>query len=158
MRQLLVATTNRGKVREIRPLLAGVPFGLVTLADFAPTSAPEETGSTFAENARNRSSFAGESKPADTDLIAKDIDALNLAIRVAPALIAEENAVDPYYEIESEPTLTPEEGRAAVYQKAFVLLRRCIAAASRNPRLDAAAREELIKAAVNWQALLIAWR
>ena len=52
MRQLLVATTSRGKVREIRPLLAGVPFGLVTLADFAPTSAPEETGSTFAENAR----------------------------------------------------------------------------------------------------------
>jgi XTP/dITP diphosphohydrolase len=52
MRQLLVATTNRGKVREIRPLLAGLPFDLVTLTDFPPIAAPEETGSTFAENAR----------------------------------------------------------------------------------------------------------
>src|SRR5207249_2641431 len=30
---LLIATTNRGKVREIRELLTGVPLELVTLAD-----------------------------------------------------------------------------------------------------------------------------
>jgi XTP/dITP diphosphohydrolase len=52
MRQLLVATTNRGKVREIRALLSGVSFDLVTLADFPPIAPPEETGQTFAENAR----------------------------------------------------------------------------------------------------------
>src|SRR3954447_23288293 len=52
MRQLLVATTNRGKIREIRALLSGLPFDLVTLADSEPIAAPEETGGTFAENAR----------------------------------------------------------------------------------------------------------
>jgi XTP/dITP diphosphohydrolase len=52
MGTLLIATTNRGKIREIRPLLSGVPFDLVTLADFAPLETPEETGSSFGENAR----------------------------------------------------------------------------------------------------------
>jgi len=52
MRRLVVATTNRGKLREIALLLAAVPFGLVTLADWPEIPAPEETGRTFAENAR----------------------------------------------------------------------------------------------------------
>jgi XTP/dITP diphosphohydrolase len=59
MPQLLVATTNRGKIREIRSLLSGLPFDLVTLADFAPLPAPEETGGTFAENARLKALYYG---------------------------------------------------------------------------------------------------
>ncbi len=50
--RLLVATTNPNKIREIRPLLAGVPFELVTLADLDPIAEPEENGGTFWENAR----------------------------------------------------------------------------------------------------------
>lgn len=50
--RLLVATTNHNKLREIRPLLAGLPLELVTLADVAPIPEPEETGTTFWENAR----------------------------------------------------------------------------------------------------------
>lgn len=50
---LLVATTNANKVREIRPLLAHLPLQLLTLADLpAVTIPPEETASTFWENAR----------------------------------------------------------------------------------------------------------
>ena len=49
---LVVATTNRGKLKEIRALLAGVPVELRTLADFPAVAAPEETGRSFAENAR----------------------------------------------------------------------------------------------------------
>jgi XTP/dITP diphosphohydrolase len=48
---LLVATTNPGKIREIRLVLEGVPRRLLTLADVAPVAEPEETGRTFAENA-----------------------------------------------------------------------------------------------------------
>jgi XTP/dITP diphosphohydrolase len=53
MRDLLVATTNPGKAREIRCVLAGAPVTLVTLADLAKIAPPppEETGRTFAENA-----------------------------------------------------------------------------------------------------------
>jgi XTP/dITP diphosphohydrolase len=49
--RLLVATTNRGKIREIRELLAGGPFELTTLADWPDVEPPEETGSTFEQNA-----------------------------------------------------------------------------------------------------------
>jgi XTP/dITP diphosphohydrolase len=50
--RLLIATTNTGKLREIRSLLAGVPVELVTLLDLEPIEEPEETGLTFEENAR----------------------------------------------------------------------------------------------------------
>jgi XTP/dITP diphosphohydrolase len=49
---LLVATTNPGKLREIRPLLAALPITLVTLADLPAMPEPDETGATFWENAR----------------------------------------------------------------------------------------------------------
>ena len=49
---LLLATTNTNKIREIRPLLAGLPIELITLADVDPVAEPEETGTTFWENAR----------------------------------------------------------------------------------------------------------
>jgi XTP/dITP diphosphohydrolase len=49
---LLVATTNAGKLREIRGALAETPHQLVTLADLPDVAEPEETGATFEENAR----------------------------------------------------------------------------------------------------------
>lgn len=49
---LLVATTNPDKVREIRGILKDAPVEIVTLAAFPPIEEPEETGRTFAENAR----------------------------------------------------------------------------------------------------------
>ncbi len=49
---LVIATTNPGKAREIEAILDGIPFELRTLADFPPIAEPEETGATFAENAR----------------------------------------------------------------------------------------------------------
>lgn len=52
MRKLLVATTNRHKFVEIAAILEGVPFQIVGLADFPEVAVPEETGRTFAENAR----------------------------------------------------------------------------------------------------------
>ena len=55
--RLLVATTNRDKVREIRSLLADAPVDLVTLSDVAPVPEPEETGETFQENARLKAQY-----------------------------------------------------------------------------------------------------
>ena len=52
MPRLAVATTNRGKLREIAEMLKGLPFELVTLAEWPDVAAPEENGRTFAENAR----------------------------------------------------------------------------------------------------------
>jgi XTP/dITP diphosphohydrolase len=52
MRTLLIATTNPGKIREIREILADAPIELVTLDRFPGIAEPEETGRTFADNAR----------------------------------------------------------------------------------------------------------
>jgi XTP/dITP diphosphohydrolase len=58
VRTLLVATTNPGKLREIRSLMSEVPIRLVSLADLAaPIEDPEETGTTFAENARLKAHY-----------------------------------------------------------------------------------------------------
>jgi XTP/dITP diphosphohydrolase len=50
--KLLLATNNRGKAREYKSLLSGVPFELVTPAEVGITTDVEETGQSFEENAR----------------------------------------------------------------------------------------------------------
>jgi XTP/dITP diphosphohydrolase len=50
--RLLVATSNPGKLREIRSVLGGAPVTLVSLRDIPRIEEPEETGLTFEENAR----------------------------------------------------------------------------------------------------------
>lgn len=52
--KLLLATTNPGKVREIRGILQGAPVAIVTLDSLlrVDEAEPDETGHTFAENAR----------------------------------------------------------------------------------------------------------
>ena len=50
--RLLIATTNPGKLREIAHILNGAPVDLVRLDSLPPIPEPEETGSSFAENAR----------------------------------------------------------------------------------------------------------
>jgi XTP/dITP diphosphohydrolase len=57
VRRLLVATTNRDKVREIRSLLEGAPVDLITLSEIAPVAEPEETGNTFEDNARLKARY-----------------------------------------------------------------------------------------------------
>lgn len=53
--RLLVATTNPGKLVEVREILAGLGFVLVSLADLQ-LPAPDETGATFEENAALKAS------------------------------------------------------------------------------------------------------
>ena len=57
MRELLIATTNPGKLREIQSILHGVRISLTTLADFPNIAAPAETGTTFSENARQKAFY-----------------------------------------------------------------------------------------------------
>src|SRR5688572_25513841 len=65
--RLLVATTNPGKVREIRELLAGAPVTLLGLGDLPPIDEPEETGATFEENARLKALYYAACAPWESD-------------------------------------------------------------------------------------------
>ena len=57
--KLLVATTNPGKVREIRKFLSGLPIEILGLDEVLPGAEFEETGRTFLENARAKSLHYG---------------------------------------------------------------------------------------------------
>ena len=51
--RLLVATSNQGKLKEVREILAGLDFDLVCLKDLG-LPAPPETGNTFHDNAAEK--------------------------------------------------------------------------------------------------------
>lgn len=52
--RLLVATNNRGKLREYAELLRGIPFELTTLSEQGITEEVEETGSSLKQNALHK--------------------------------------------------------------------------------------------------------
>ena len=54
---LLVATTNRGKLAEIRGMLTGLPYALLALSDLPDIAEPAETGETFEDNARQKALY-----------------------------------------------------------------------------------------------------
>ncbi len=49
--RLVLATRNRGKIREIRAILAGLDVELLDSLDFPPFAEPAENGDTFLANA-----------------------------------------------------------------------------------------------------------
>jgi XTP/dITP diphosphohydrolase len=60
---LIVATSNPGKLREFRALLADLPFDLYSLGELG-VAAPEETGASFLENALLKARYAAAAAPA----------------------------------------------------------------------------------------------
>lgn len=59
--KLLIATNNTGKLKEFENMLMGLPFQLLSLANFTNVSGVAETGATFSENARLKAvGYAGQ--------------------------------------------------------------------------------------------------
>jgi XTP/dITP diphosphohydrolase len=85
--RLLVASTNTGKIREIAAILDGLDIDLVTLRDLPPIREPDETGATFADNARLKALYyAGATGiPSVADDSGLEIDALDNAPGVQSA-------------------------------------------------------------------------
>jgi len=57
LRVLVVATHNRGKLREYEELLAGLPVQFTSLADLGVRDEPQEGHAGFADNARLKARF-----------------------------------------------------------------------------------------------------
>jgi XTP/dITP diphosphohydrolase len=96
MRKLLIATTNAGKVRELRALLEALPVTLVGLSDLDPIPAPEETGATFMENAEAKALYYAHATGLWTlaDDSGLEVDALDGAPGVHSARYAGPDADD----------------------------------------------------------------
>lgn len=94
--ELLIATKNRGKVRELAELLAGLPLRLRDLGEFPGVPTADETGATFAENAEVKARFyaahTGLATLADDSGL--EVEALGGAPGVHSARYAGEQATD----------------------------------------------------------------
>lgn len=93
---LLLATTNRGKVREIRRGLRGLPVSVIGLAEALPGLSARERGTSFLANARAKSLFyskkwQGLTLAEDSGL---EIDALGGAPGVRSARFSAPGATD----------------------------------------------------------------
>lgn len=77
-RELVVASRNRHKLREIERLLAGVNARVLSLADYAEIPDIAETGETFADNARAKATAVAQAtgKWALADDSGLEVDAL----------------------------------------------------------------------------------
>src|SRR6185295_3565481 len=96
MRTLLIATRNRGKLKEIKKLLEDLPFNIVDLSQFPSIETVEESGDTFADNASLKAT--GYARQAGVLTLADDsglmVDALDGAPGVHSARYAGEGASD----------------------------------------------------------------
>jgi XTP/dITP diphosphohydrolase len=115
--KLLVATTNTGKLREIRSLLADVPVELVTLRDLPPIEEPEETGLTFEDNARLKalyySAHSGMTTVAeDSGLVIDGLDG-EPGVRSARFLRTDASYPERFAEIFRRLAAPPEKNRTA---------------------------------------------
>lgn len=60
MKKIVIASSNKGKIAELKAALAGLPLKVLDLSHFGQLAEPEETGKTFAENALLKAKYYAE--------------------------------------------------------------------------------------------------
>jgi XTP/dITP diphosphohydrolase len=126
VKKLVLATSNRGKLAEMQPLLADAGFTLITQGELGVSDAIEN-GHTFVENALIKARHAAKATglPAIADDSGLIVDALN----GAPGLISAHyagvhgDAAGNIRKLLSELADVPEEKRTARFYSLIVLLR-----------------------------------
>jgi len=95
-KSLVIATRNEGKLREFRSLLSPHGFEVVGIADRSPDKDPEESGTSFAENARLKAlACSGETQlPVLADDSGLEVDALGGKPGIHSARYAGKEATD----------------------------------------------------------------
>jgi XTP/dITP diphosphohydrolase len=97
LKQIIVlATTNKGKTREINALLKNFPIEIKNLDDFGPVPEVIEDGKTFDDNAYKKAAFTARvlGYPAMADDSGLCVEALDGAPGVYSARYAGKNATD----------------------------------------------------------------
>lgn len=96
IQELVIATHNQGKLQEFRELMKELPVQIKCLSDFEAIEEPEETGKTFAANAKLKAAYYA--KKTGMVCIADDsgleVQALDGAPGVRSARYAGEKATD----------------------------------------------------------------
>ncbi|MEE9614170.1 MAG: XTP/dITP diphosphatase [Thermodesulfobacteriota bacterium] len=94
--KIVLASTNKGKIEEIRGLLQGLPVEVLTLDEFPEIELPPETGSSFKDNALVKARFVAEKTgcTALADDSGLQVEALGGRPGVRSARYAGEGATD----------------------------------------------------------------
>ena len=119
MKQILVlASTNKGKTRELQERLQGYPVDIKNLSDFGPIPEVIEDGETFDDNAYKKASFTARvlGYPALADDSGLCVEALGGAPGVYSARYAGENATDQDNVDKLLEALENEENRKAAFE------------------------------------------
>ncbi len=149
MKQILVlATTNKGKKKEIMDLLKDFPVEIRTLEDFGPIPEVVEDGETFDDNAYKKASFTARvlGYPVMADDSGLCVDALDNAPGVYSARYAGEGATDEQNVAKLLDALKDEDNRKAHFEcvisiavptgPALTYEGRCDGILTREPRGD----------------------
>lgn len=120
---LLIASTNPGKIREIKEILKGIPFELRTLDDIDLSEEIQETGKSFAENAIIKAKTTGEkigmlTLSEDSGL---EVDVLNGRPGIRSARYAEGSDLDRINKLLKELKDVPKEKRTARFRAVAAL-------------------------------------
>lgn len=96
METLVIATSNPGKLEEIKEMFKDVPVTLKCLADYPQMVAPNETGRTFAANAKLKAGYYAKNlhEYCLADDSGLEVKALDGAPGVHSARFAGEEATD----------------------------------------------------------------
>ena len=124
--QLLIATENEHKLREISRLFADMPqIHLVSLRDYSDLKLPPETGLTMRENARIKADYCARATglPSLADDSGIEVDALNGEPGVYSARWAEGSDADRMHALVARVKDVPVESRTARYRCAVCLSR-----------------------------------
>jgi XTP/dITP diphosphohydrolase len=124
--KILIATTNQGKMKEIRNLVKGLPAVFLSLSEVPDVPEIFEDGTTFEENALKKARAISQSTGMVT--LADDsglcVDALDGRPGVLSARYAGENASDEekYLRILEEMQNIPDSERSARFECALALV------------------------------------
>ncbi|MDD4494154.1 MAG: XTP/dITP diphosphatase [Eubacteriales bacterium] len=96
MRRLIVATRNKGKIAEIKRLLEGLPFDVISMEQAGMEAEIEETGNSFQENSaiKAKAVFDAVGGVVLADDSGLEVDYLNGAPGIYSSRFAGEGASD----------------------------------------------------------------
>lgn len=126
MKKILLASNNSGKIREFRTLFSPLGIDIITLKEAGIVSDPEETGTTFIENALIKAKTAAKLSGLPT--LADDSGLVVPALKGAPGIYSArysgtpDSAANNRYLLEQMSPLKGEE-RNAYFKAVLVLLR-----------------------------------
>lgn len=121
--RLLIATNNRGKVREYRDILGDLPLELVFPADIGVDLEVEETGATYEENARLKATTFAQASGLATlaDDSGLEVDALGGEPGVRSHRYAHGSDADRYRALLERLEGVPPEERTARFRCVIVI-------------------------------------